>query len=135
MSYISYHAHDLASVSVTEEGDAFPERVFIGEIIARQRFIDDHYRRSIGAIAFRDQTAFDQRDAKRFEEVRADCADPGVECEFRRRRPAFNVKAYAANGAAHRYGVDPGGCFDTGHSPYPLQCLLKEGDAPAISIL
>ena len=69
---ISHDAHDLDSASVAEEGDAFPERVFIGEIIACQRFIDDQYRRRIGAIAFRDQTAFDQRDAKRFEEVRAD---------------------------------------------------------------
>src|SRR5262245_56562930 len=78
MLYVADDAHHLSD-EIRRDGqpDALTDRVFVGEMAADKRFVDEHNLRRGGVITLCQRAATEQRDAHRFQIIRTDDAGVG----------------------------------------------------------
>src|SRR6185503_20613918 len=88
---VSHDADDLAVLRIRRvEFESFADRIFVGEILAREYVIDECNLWCVFAVFSREETTANEIDAHRFEVIRThDVEQPTWILARRRRRLAF----------------------------------------------
>src|SRR5262245_39044903 len=124
------HADDLAPdwlaiAAVVRYAPA--DRVLIRPVSARQRFVDDHDRRRVAAVTFRENPAFQKLNSQGLEITRTGAAGAGSAPLARsRRRMPFDIEPDVFLHAAQGRRIDRARGSDAGERAQTLEQLLEK---------
>src|SRR5262245_21430363 len=125
------HADDLRPDRLTiasADSYALANRVLIRPVPARHRFVDDHNRRRVAAVTFRENAAFQKLNALSLEIAGTDAARAGgAMLAGGRRRLPFDIEPHVLLHSAQGHRIDRARGLDAGEPAQTLKKLLEKG--------
>src|SRR5215510_3792302 len=124
------HTDDLRPDRLTiasVERYAPADRVLIRPVPARQRFVDDHNRRRVAAVTFRENTAFQKLNSLSLKIAGTDAARAGgAMLAGGRRRLPFDIEPHVLLHTAQRHRIDRARGLDARERAQTLKQLLEK---------